>query len=84
MLTFSKRAKSLRVKLLRLGGTAGGGGLVTADLTETPLGGKAGGSPRPFSLEGGAGPLPFNLCGKTGEFVANWEAVTAANENIWF
>ena len=53
ILTFSaeNKAKSLRVRLLRLGGTAGGGGLTwgsrfilpSRDLIETPLGGKAGG-----------------------------------------
>ena len=76
VLTFSNKAKSLLVKLLLLGGTAGGGGLLEADLTDTPLGGRAGGSPRPFSLEGGAGPFPLSLCGNTGEFVANCDAVT--------
>ena len=30
-----------------------------------------------MEVVGGAGPLPFSLCGKTGEFVANCEAVTA-------
>lgn len=64
-----KRAKSLLVRLLRLGGTAGGGGLTSRDRMETPLGGKAGGS---FG-----GLLPFILCGKIGELVANCDAVTA-------
>ena len=54
-LTFSaeNKAKSLRVRLLRLGGTAGGGGFIpipwsflfileSRDLIETPLGGRAG------------------------------------------
>ena len=56
LLTFSaeNKAKSLRVRLLRLGGTAGGGGFIpipwsflfileSRDLIETPLGGRAGG-----------------------------------------
>ena len=61
--------------------------LPSRDLIETPLGGKAGGGPGlppcPLPLEisffeGGAGALfPFILCGSIGEFVANWEAVTA-------
>ena len=98
ILTFSaeNKAKSLRVRLLLLGGTAGGGGLTwsrfilpSRDLIDTPLGGKAGGPDfgcnppclpleRGSFLEGGAGVLfPFILCGSIGEFVANWEAVTA-------
>ena len=71
------RARSLRVKLVRLGGTAGGGGLRVrlasrdSDPRETPRGGSAGGSPR-LPLPS----CPFILCGRMGELVASCDAVT--------
>ena len=73
------RARSLRVRLVRLGGTAGGGGfrvkLASRDVEprDTPRGGNAGGSPRfpiPFPS------WPFILCGRIGELVASCDAVT--------
>jgi len=73
------KARSLRVRLVRFGGTAGGGGLrvrlASRDIEprETPRGGRAGGSPRfpiPFPS------CPFILCGRMGELVASWDAVT--------
>jgi hypothetical protein len=79
-----KSAKSLLVRLVRLGGTAGGGGflvrLASRDIEprETPLGGRAGGSPLgpiPFP-SGGTPHCPFILCGRIGEFVASCDAVT--------
>ena len=77
-------ARSLLVRLVRLGGTAGGGGflfrLASLDIEprDTPLGGSAGGSPLgPTPLTSGGTPhCPFILCGRIGEFVASCDAVT--------